>query len=93
MSSKGIPQEDYRQRFLEIRQVLEEILSEESCLSLRTLAVNGNDMMALGLEGPEIGKCLSRLLSLVVDEAVPNERVALLEAAKAYCHDSRSAQP
>lgn len=93
MSSKGIPHEDYRQRFREIRQVLEEILSEESCLSLRSLAVNGNDMLALGLEGPEIGRCLNRLLSLVVDETVPNEREALLEAAKAYCHDSRSAQP
>ena len=67
--------------FSEIRRILSEIEAENACLSLKDLAVNGHDLMALGLTGPTIGKTLNRLLSLVLDEQLPNEKYALLEAA------------
>ena len=68
--------------FSEIRQILSEIEAENACLSLKDLAVNGHDLMALGITGPEIGKILNLLLSQVLDEQLPNEKEALLKAAQ-----------
>ena len=67
---------------LHLRSLVAEIQEEDACLSLRDLAVNGNDLMALGYEGKAIGDCLARLLDAVLDERLPNQREALLEAAK-----------
>ena len=67
--------------FSEIRRILEEIELEEACLSLKNLAVNGHDLIAAGFTGPAIGKTLNQLLSLVLDEQLPNEKDALLQAA------------
>lgn len=66
----------------EVRRLLAEILAEESCLGLKDLAVNGRDLMALGYAGPEIGRMLQRLLELVLDEQLPNDKAALLAAAE-----------
>lgn len=54
---------------------------------LRDLAVRGGDVMAaLGLApGPRVGEVLRTLHQLVLDEAVRNDRAALLEAARASC--------
>ena len=64
----------------QIGQMLEDILAEEACLSLKDLAVNGRDLMALGYTGPAIGKALQSLLEQVLDEQLPNEKAALLQA-------------
>ena len=57
------------------------IRAENACLTLRDLAVNGKDMMALGLRGAEIGKTLNALLDAVLEERLPNDREALLRYA------------
>lgn len=56
-----------------------ELLREQPCLTLRDLAVNGQDLLALGLEGRAIGAALDRLLEAVLTGSLPNERGALLE--------------
>ena len=61
--------------------MLEELLREERCFSLRDLAVDGNDMMELGLKGRDIGRMLQECLNAVLDERIPNERAALLAFA------------
>ena len=68
--------------FSEVRGILEEIRSENACLSLRDLAVNGHDLMALGYQGKAIGQTLSQLLNLVLEEQCENTREALLSALK-----------
>ena len=65
-----------------VAAVLDEILSEKECFSLRNLAVNGTDMMALGLAGRNIGRALNACLTAVMEEKLPNERGALLEYVK-----------
>ena len=65
-----------------IHRLLEEIRAENACLSLRDLAVNGHDLMALGLSGPQIGRTMHRLLELVLDEKIGNTKDALLAAAR-----------
>ena len=70
--------------FDEIAALLDELLAEQACFGIKDLAVNGSDLLALGFApGPQLGTCLSRLLGLVQDEMIPNEKDALLrEAAK-----------
>ena len=82
MSSKGTGKTEDLELFSEIRKVLTEIRQENSCLSLRDLAVKGNDLMALGFTGKAIGQTLNALLEQVLEESLPNERSALLDAAQ-----------
>lgn len=56
------------------------LLQEAPCLTLRDLAVNGRDLMALGLEGRAIGAALDRLLTAVLVGSLANERAALLQS-------------
>ncbi len=75
----------YRARLRDVEQIqrmMEDLLARDECVSLRQLAVNGRDMLALGLRGPEIGAALEELLSAVVDGELPNQRSALLRAAE-----------
>lgn len=60
--------------------ILDKLLAEDACFSLKQLAVNGRDLLALGLSGPAVGEALEALLEQVLDGELPNEREALLEA-------------
>ena len=75
LGSKGVPGKGLP--FEEIRAVMDEIAAENSCLTVKDLAVNGHDLMALGLSGQAVGQCLNMLLSKVLDEELPNEQSAL----------------
>ena len=60
-----------------------EALDKQECVSLRTLAVNGDDMMTLGYQGPEIREALERLLLCVLRDEIRNEREPLMQKAAA----------
>ena len=62
--------------------LLDGVLAEGSCFSLKQLAVRGGDLAGLGLEGPAIGRALQSLLEQVIDNKLPNERAVLLEYVK-----------
>lgn len=68
--------------FEEVSQMINEILQEESCFTLKDLAANGHDMMTLGFQGPTIGRVLQECLDAVLDEQIPNEHEALMAFAK-----------
>ena len=69
----------------EISSIAQTILSRGDCLSLRTLAVNGKDLMKLGFPaGKPIGEMLGRLLDCVIDGTLPNKKAALLNAVKKW---------
>ena len=67
-----------------VEPLLAEILAEESCLKIKDLAINGHDLMEMCFTGRAIGQCLQSLLDQVLDEQIPNEKTALLQAAKEY---------
>lgn len=76
---------EFHDRQLEIdkaEQILEKLLVEDACFSLKQLAVNGKDLTEIGLSGPAVGKVLNALLDAVVNEELPNEREVLLDAAQ-----------
>lgn len=66
--------ETYRQA----ERVLDELLAADACFSLKDLAVNGDDLLALGLRGRAVGAALQACLDAVMDETLPNDRAALL---------------
>ncbi len=73
--------------FDDVRSLLEEVLAEEACLTVKDLHINGQDLQALGFApGPQLGDCLARLLEQVQDEKLPNENAALAEAARDFLH-------
>ena len=80
---KGTDEES--EDFAEIHRLLEEILDEESCLTLRDLQADGRDLMDIGFPpGKLLGNCLAYLLEQVQEEVLPNEKQALLTAAKDF---------
>ncbi len=83
ITSREREDERMRQRM----DALDAVLREQPCFTLKDLAVNGHDLMALGLRGQEIGKALNRLLSYVMDGKLPNERTALLSALQHQVSD------
>ena len=76
IGGKGVNEESFD--FPEMHRIVDELVAENSCLTLKDLAINGHDLMALGITGKEIGVHLNRLLSLVLDEEIKNEKAALL---------------
>lgn len=68
--------------FDRLEALADEILQKEECFSLKHLAVNGRDMIELGLKGREIGEILDILLEAVIDGQTENERVILIEYAE-----------
>ncbi len=78
MGSKGTGEPEESVVFAAVRAALEEIRQEDACLSLKDLAVKGQDLMALGFQGKAIGQTLNTLLELVMEEQLPNDRDALL---------------
>lgn len=82
MGSKGTGKPEEMNQFPEIRRILAEIEADNDCLSLKDLAVRGNDLLVLGLEGKKIGETLNFLLEQVIDDVLPNDRDTLLAAAQ-----------
>ena len=66
----------------QLSTALDAVLSEAPCFTLRDLAVNGRDMLSLGVSGKQVGVLLQTLLESVMDERLPNDRAALLAAAE-----------
>ncbi|MGI6206473.1 MAG: CCA tRNA nucleotidyltransferase [Anaerovoracaceae bacterium] len=70
------------QRVNSVREMMREIIADGDCISLRDLAVNGDDLRNAGItDGKTIGTALSYLLDEVINDRLPNEKQALLDAA------------
>ena len=65
----------------EVPRLMERIRASNACLSLKSLAVRGDDLLRLGIpKGKAIGDTLAYLLDAVIEGTLPNEREALLSA-------------
>ena len=57
----------------------------DGACAVEQLAVNGRDIIDMGVTGgKQIGRLLNLLLDSVIDGTLPNEKAALLAAAKEY---------
>lgn len=74
-----------RKDFQKIEEIAAEAQRESSCFSLKSLAVNGKDLIDAGFPaGKEIGKILQYLLESVIDGKYENEKETLLRAAENF---------
>ena len=66
-----------------LTEIYESITRAGDCVTIKELAVNGSDVIALGVNpGPEVGNILSGLLELVLEDPKCNTREYLLEKIK-----------
>ncbi len=65
------------------KRLYTEVCEKEQCVSLKTLAVTGSDLIAAGMKpGKELGEALQKLLQLVLDDPSCNTKDKLLAEAR-----------
>lgn len=74
----------YRQNILqELENSARRILDEKACFSIKDMAINGSDLIKLGMvQGPEIGEVLEMLLDRVISGEIKNDRQELIACLK-----------
>ena len=74
-----------------LENIFKKVIDERQCFSLKSLAINGNDLLQLGVpQGKSLGLMLDTILKKVVNEEVENERKKLLTLAENLYADSVS---
>ncbi len=82
-AGSGPRREVRKARLAEFAQAVEAVLAAQEPFSRADLAVNGGDLLELGIPaGPAVGRVLDALLELVLDDPAANERELLLEKAR-----------
>ena len=89
---KGLPGDDRIEGIVaEAESLIDRVLSQQDCFSLAQLAVNGDDLLAIGIpRGRAVGLLLQRLLDAVVDGTVSNEREALVQYAQYFSSEAKT---
>ncbi len=79
-------------KLLELRERVDGVLSQKSAMGLKDLAVNGGDLIALGIPaGKKMGAILKELFEAVTDDPAMNSRDQLLALAKNLWEEKYSA--
>lgn len=64
-------------------KILDMVIGASQCFSTRDMAINGNDLIDIGIrQGPEIGRILKKLLDMIIEEEINNDRDILLLKAR-----------
>lgn len=62
------------------KEAYHDLLERQECVSLKTLAVTGKDLLDAGMQpGREVGETLQKMLQMVLDNPQMNEKEALLK--------------
>ena len=66
-----------------VSAIMDEIIEQQSCFSIKDLRINGNDVMSIGVpQGKRVGEILIRLLDGVIAGEIENDHDSLIEEAK-----------
>lgn len=75
--------EEKKARLQGVRKCYEEILERKQCISLKSLAVTGRDLIAAGCKpGPGLGDILDEMLEHVLEYPEDNTKEKLMEFFK-----------
>lgn len=78
---------DRCKRLVLIECIGNEIISQKQPFTVKELEINGNDLIALGYKGKEIGIVLNKLLDIVIEEPNANNKDYLLMKANELLED------
>ena len=77
---------EYISRLEEIDKMevlFKEIIASNQCFNLKQLEIGGNDLVNIGIpKGKVIGETLNRLLEMVINNELENDKEQLLNKAK-----------
>lgn len=74
-----VNQSDRLDKVKKIRECYHRVMSEPACFTLKDLAINGKDLIALGFKpGKQIGYILDTLLKEVIDGEIANDKDVLI---------------
>lgn len=69
----------------EIESLINEVLQEQECFSLKDLVIKGQDLIEIGYKpGRALGAALRGLLDCVIAEEIENNKIELLKLAKEW---------
>ncbi len=74
---KALFESEYEE-LLKVEKIMNEIIETNQCYSLKTLAINGQDLIALGIpKGRNIGEVLNEVLNKVIEGELENNKDSL----------------
>lgn len=74
----------------QLEEALARVLEERQAFSLKDLAINGNDVLALGVaQGRAVGEVLNAALRAVIEEEIENEKQALEAFVREWMETTR----
>lgn len=80
LAQSAYRREEKMGRIEKVEALYREIIEQKECISLKTLAVTGSDLIAEGIRpGKEIGEILNALLEKVLEEPELNQKEILLK--------------
>ena len=69
----------------QLRTSYQDVLDQGMCISLKSLAVTGRDLIQAGMKpGQEIGQALNHLLEVVLEDPDMNDKGSLMELIKRW---------
>lgn len=82
ISKSTLDQEDRLKRLMKVKDIYQEVIDSKECVSLKTLAITGNDLIELGVpKGKQIGEILNKLLDDVLGNPEHNTKEYLTSLA------------
>lgn len=83
MAQSEYQRETKLERLEKSRELFDRIMENQECISIKTLAVTGKDLIDAGMKpGKELGETLGRFLDLVIDDPSKNTKKYLLSQIK-----------
>ncbi len=78
---------EYIRHYQKLETMLHEVIRQKDCLSVRSLALGGRELMALGLSGRAIGEMQRRMLDFVLDNPERNTSETLTDFVRQHMEE------
>ena len=85
MAQSTYQRQEKEDHLAQVEALYRQILEQNQCVSLKSLALTGNDLIALGIpKGKEIGIVLNELLEDVIAQPEHNNREYLIQLVQKH---------
>lgn len=85
LAHSSINRENRLNEQIQLYELMDKIVTEEQCFTIKELEVNGKDLLNIGYkQGKQLGAALQGLLDCVIANEVENDKEKLLELAEKW---------